>query len=204
MLSACRDIHGLKIPNKARDSLMRFVKVVEKYRELNKNNKELNTVVDGFLKESGYYDYIVEQSKQDADWQRRIDNVNELLVDIDSYAKDHPKATLGDYLQNMELITSLDEVADDNAVALLTMHSAKGLEFPAVFVIGAERGIIPHFMALAEDKEDEERRLMYVAVTRAKRWLFVTHCQFRKWHNGGLKPTQPSQFLCEMQPEILS
>jgi DNA helicase-2/ATP-dependent DNA helicase PcrA len=201
MLEACKNVMGIKMTSKARTSLSDFVKVIEKYREKDKQGTPIQEVAEGLLKDIGFYDHIVEQSKHDDDWQRRVDNVNELLIDIADYGTSHPKARMAEYLQSMELITSDDLDQTEDAVTLLTMHSAKGLEFPAVFTVGIEKDLVPHKMALAERGEDEERRLLYVAITRAKQLLFVSHCQFRRKWKESMQPSAPSPFIYEMHPE---
>jgi DNA helicase-2/ATP-dependent DNA helicase PcrA len=201
MLEACKNASGIKMTSKARESLAAFVKAIEKHKSADEQGEPLNTIAEGLLNDTGFYGYIKEQSKHDDDWQRRVDNVNELLVDVTVYGDSHPNARIADYLQSMELITSDELDKTEDAVTLLTMHSAKGLEFPVVFVIGVEKDLMPHRMAVNERGEDEERRLLYVAATRAKQLLFLTHCQFRRKWKESIHPSAPSPFLYEMNPE---
>ena len=99
-------------------------------------------------------------------------------------------------MHSIQLITSEEINETEESVMLMTMHSAKGLEFPVVFIIGCEEGILPHKMALKERSVDEERRLMYVAMTRAKNNLFISHCRKRGDRHSALIP--PSRFLFEI------
>lgn len=202
MLTACKNCMGIKMPATARSGIEKFTAIIEKYRAKNLDGAPLQEIAEGLLTDSGYYQHMKDQSEKDQDWQRRIDNVNELLIDVAEYGNQNPNARLADYLQAMELMTSDDKEDSDNSVSLLTMHSAKGLEFPVVFIIGAERDIIPHKAALRERGEDEERRLMYVASTRAKKLLFLSHCQLRRKWGEGAQSVYPSPFLHEMNPEF--
>lgn len=135
--------------------------------------------------------------KDDED-RTRLENIDELVGSVRDYTKSNPDATVYDYLQTVSLYGDADEIGNDNAVTLATVHSAKGLEFPIVFVVGLEEGLFPTNRQNEENSEhmEEERRLMYVAVTRAKRKLFLTYAQSRFLY-GDTKMTTPSRFLCE-------
>ena len=183
--------------------LHEFVLLLERYREAEvKGTMTLPQIADGILRDSGYHAFLAEESKADKDWQKRIDNLNELVVGMAEFESQKPKSKVADYLQSIELITSDEAEDEQDAVTLLTMHSAKGLEFPIVFIIGVERDIIPHKAAIIERGEEEERRLMYVAATRAKTNLLLTHSRSRSQYNknGGYRtmPAHPSKFLYEM------
>lgn len=184
-------------------NLHSFISLIEKYREAEANGTmTLSQIANGILRDSGYYDFISEESKADKDWQKRIDNLNELIVGMSEFESRRSKSKVSDYLQSIELITSDSSDDEQDAVTLLTMHSAKGLEFPVVFIIGVEHEIIPHKAAILERGEEEERRLMYVACTRAKRQLVLSYARFRsRYDRSGIHkniPSYPSQFLNEM------
>ncbi len=141
---------------------------------------------------------VVDLFSDDDEEQARLENLNELIVSIGEFAKNNPGASVADYLQMVSLYSDTDDMNDDNAVTLATVHSAKGLEFPVVFVVGLEDGIFPS-MRLNENNADhmeEERRLMYVAVTRAKQRLYLTYAKSRYLY-GDTKYNVPSRFLSE-------
>lgn len=128
----------------------------------------------------------------------RLENVKELINSVHEFVKNNPESTLFDYLQTVSLYSDTDDMNDDNAVTLTTVHSAKGLEFPVVFVVGLEDGIFPSLRQNENGSEhmEEERRLMYVAVTRAKRRLFLTYARSRYMY-GETRYGVPSRFLKE-------
>ena len=111
---------------------------------------------------------------------------------------------LTDFLENVTLDSDREDEEDKagDAVTLITMHSCKGLEFPHVYVIGLEDGLLPHTRSKVEGTLDEERRLFYVAVTRAMLSLTITHCGGRKKY-GQIMPCHPSPFLKELPPELV-
>ncbi|MDE7464785.1 MAG: UvrD-helicase domain-containing protein, partial [Clostridiales bacterium] len=133
------------------------------------------------------------------DDEDRLENINELVNSVREFSKNNPGGNVGDYLQTVSLYSDTDDMSEDNnVVTLATVHSAKGLEFPIVFVVGLEDGIFPS-MRMNENHSDhieEERRLMYVAVTRAKKRLFLTYSKSRYLY-GETKYNIPSRFLKE-------
>ncbi|HEX7259913.1 MAG TPA: UvrD-helicase domain-containing protein [Candidatus Saccharimonadia bacterium] len=129
----------------------------------------------------------------------RIENVKELL----SVAADYEGMNLGEFLEEIALVSDLDNYStESNAVTLMTLHAAKGLEFPVVFMPGMEEGIFPHNRSLAQASEmEEERRLCYVGMTRAKQELYLLHAQSRLLH-GQIQRNVPSRFLGDLPPEV--
>ena len=131
--------------------------------------------------------------------------VDELINSIALWCQDEKDATIADYLGYVSLLTSLDDKRDDEAVRLMSLHASKGLEFDCVFMIGVENGMLPHKKAVIERPDaglNEERRLCYVGITRARKQLFLSWCRQRQ--EGFLKgkavkffPCRPSQFLLE-------
>jgi len=154
-------------------------------------------LLDRIIADTGYEAYIRDGTDEG---EERWENVQELRVVATQYAD----ATLTDFLADVALVSDVDNLTDGvNAPTLLTLHSAKGLEFPVVFIVGLEEGLLPHFRSL-DDPEAlaEERRLMYVGVTRAKERLFLTHA-FRRARWGDYEPNVPSRFLADI-PETLT
>lgn len=128
----------------------------------------------------------------------RLENLNELVASVRDFVKNNPDSTVSDYLQMVSLYSDTDDIQTDNAVTLATVHGAKGLEFPVVFVVGLEDGIFPS-MRMNENSAphmEEERRLMYVAVTRARKRLFLTYSKSRFLY-GETRYSVPSRFLVE-------
>ena len=128
----------------------------------------------------------------------RLENINELVNSVRDFVKNNGEATVADYLQTVSLYSDTDDMNDDNAVTVATVHSAKGLEFPVVFVVGLEDGIFPSLRIneSSSDHMEEERRLMYVATTRAEKKLYLTYAQSRYLY-GETQYRIPSRFLVE-------
>ena len=171
-------------------SKMEFTK-----NELKENLEAYSEVLRKFITDIGYIPYIVEDQGIDED---RAGNVNALFDDITQYIKENPESTFDEYLQNISLLTSQDDMNDGNYVSLMTVHVAKGLEFDHVFIIGLNEGTFPSYRSQMEKGDDgleEERRLAYVAITRAKKTLCLTT-------NSGYSYTTdsraiPSEFFAE-------
>jgi ATP-dependent DNA helicase UvrD/PcrA len=162
---------------------------------------------DRFLDEIGYFNELRRSEKDPETAENRIRNLKELIVTLDEASKTSP-ASPADGLQTfLEQITlDTDREAEDegpeNAVTLITMHSCKGLEFPHVHIVGLEEGLLPHSRSKAEGTLDEERRLFYVAITRAMRTVSISHCSARKKY-GQPTPCHPSSFLKELPAEFV-
>ena len=158
---------------------------------------------DAVCQESGYVKALEE--KNDMESRGRIENVQELKSNILGFLEQDPEdATLSGFLNEIALYTDLDSVeADDNCVTMMTVHSAKGLEFPTVYVVGMEEGIFPSASAQYDTEElEEERRLCYVAMTRAKEKLTMTNCRQRMLY-GRTSANRASRFLEEIPEENL-
>ncbi len=158
-----------------------------------------------------FYEYVCDrtgyvrmlQEKDDMESRGRLENVQELASSIMGFLENEPEnPTLAGFLDEVALYTDLDSQADsDNCVTLMTMHSAKGLEFPCVFVVGMEDGLFPGNRAMGDEEEmEEERRLCYVAMTRAKEKLTLTNTRQRTLY-GRTSPAMPSRFLKEIPEE---
>lgn len=155
-------------------------------------------LIDRVLQDTQYAEYLRDGTEEG---EERWANVLELR----NVATEYADLALTDFLADVALVSDVDNLSDEvNAPTLLTLHSAKGLEFPVVFVTGLEEGILPHSRSL-EDPEQmaEERRLSYVGLTRAKDRLFLTHTFIRSRY-GGSEPSVPSRFLGDIPPELLS
>ena len=154
--------------------LMLYSKMELCKKEISEGSEVFSAPLRKFMTEIGYFDFLVNEQEPDED---RIANVNALFDDINHFITSNPESSFEDYLQNVSLLTSQDDMNEGNYVSLMTIHVAKGLEFDNVFVIGMNEGSFPSQRAIAEidrDGEEEERRLAYVAITRAKKRLFLT------------------------------
>jgi DNA helicase-2/ATP-dependent DNA helicase PcrA len=136
---------------------------------------------------------------------QKLDNVQELMSAITEYSNSHPQAKLENYLQEVSLISDVDMMEDSkNVVSLMTIHSAKGLEFPVVFVSGCEEDIFPLSNKFSTDATvEEERRLFYVAVTRAKEKVYISHARSR-YRFGEVAYQNRSRFVDEIDPSMFA
>jgi len=167
------------------------------------DHEPVHTLLTDLLNGSGYRDMLV-NSKDDQD-AARLENVDELVAQARDFQRRNAEGGLVDYLTEVALVAAADELSDDDAgtVSLMTLHTAKGLEFPAVFLTGVEEGLLPHQIAVGEPGGlAEERRLMYVGLTRARKKLFITLAASRAQY-GGIDAAIPSRFLSEIPAELI-
>jgi ATP-dependent DNA helicase Rep len=155
----------------------------------------------------GYQQHLRETSANLKQAQRRWENVQELMDWLARLLQEAEDSTdpLGSAVGKLLLLDLLDRTrVEDNGdrVALMTLHAAKGLEFPHVYLIGMEEGLLPHQNSLDQDMLEEERRLCYVGITRAQRSLTLSYCRGRKRY-GEVVSCQPSRFLSELPQEVL-
>ncbi len=151
------------------------------------------------VERTAYYDHLKKENDKGA--ESRKANVEELLTSVKEYDDRTRNATLKGFLEKVSLIQDGDDTERGEQVIVLTVHSSKGLEFENVFIAGFEEGIFPHKRSLDEDHVDEERRLCYVAITRAKRRLFISSCSARIKY-GEESKSKPSRFLSEIPDEL--
>lgn len=172
-----------------------FIALIEKFRSASRESS-VSDVMNNLLDESGLKTLYREDQDED-----RLDNIDALLQSMKYYEEDHKEVTfsLSDYLQDISLYTNADYPRDTPTVKLMTIHQAKGLEFKCVFVIGLSEGVFPNMRTIRDFKkngEEEERRLMYVAVTRAERNLFLTESE--GFSTSTKMNKCPSRFLHEI------
>ena len=158
---------------------------------------------ENFLNETGYLAELKRLDKDPEVAEGRIRNLRELMATMDGIGN-LPAERLDNFLENITLDSDREEEKENTsaAVTLITMHSCKGLEFPNVYIVGLEDGLLPHSRSKVEGTLDEERRLFYVAVTRAMQTLTISHCGGRKKY-GQLLPCHPSPFLKELPEELV-
>lgn len=188
--------------------LSRSAAAMEKFGTMMENLRQqreflsLSELYDELLDQTGYLRALME--KGGTEEQGRIEHIEELKSYLVDYEEKHKTPTLGGFLEDMALYTDADQTEEDeDAVLMMTMHSAKGLEFPVVFLAGMEDGLFPGFRAMEREEEmEEERRLCYVAVTRAREQLYLT-CAERRLLYGRTQYAHPSRFIDEMPRELL-
>ena len=187
--------HGLYPKNK--ETFDRFVRMVEKWREDMKNG-DLELLLQEVLDDSGYRTMLEKDGETE-----RLENIKSLLDDIKQYSQDYPDSSLDEYLQMIALYTDRASEETGDAVNLCTIHSAKGLEFDVVFVIGLSEGIFPSERTMAEGQKglEEERRLAYVAYTRAKKLLYLTESNSFSYVIQSAK--LPSRFIKEIDQDFI-
>ena len=183
----------------AAGKLERFAQLIAALREM-ADTMELAEFYDAVCEQTSYVRTL--QEKGDMESRGRLENVQELKSNIVSFLENDPEdATLSGFLNEIALYTDLDSATSDNCVTMMTMHSAKGLEFPCVYVVGVEEGIFPGERVRYNDEEvEEERRLCYVAMTRAKERLTMT-CTRQRMLFGRTSVSEPSRFLEEVPSE---
>jgi len=152
--------------------------------------------IDLVLEQSGYREALKQERAPET--EARLENLEELIAAAEDYTHSEAEPTLEGFLDGVALMSDVDELKDAEArVTLMTLHSAKGLEFPAVFMTGLEEGVFPHVRSLNDpDEIEEERRLCYVGITRAKERLALSWALHRRIHGYGVG--EPSRFLREM------
>jgi superfamily I DNA/RNA helicase len=185
-------------------AIKKFIEILNRFRKTFEVPGDLYLKVKNFLSEIDYLEGLGRMYKPRADAEARYENVLELLHSINEMDKKHDrKMMLGDFLHRVALAEEYankkeEETEEDrNTVTLLTVHAAKGLEFPFVFLVGLEQNLFPHERSLKERSLPEERRLFYVAMTRAKKELVLSWCFKRKIRQNQLL-RKKSQFLAEL------
>ncbi|MFO7890059.1 MAG: UvrD-helicase domain-containing protein [bacterium] len=190
-----------EISKKRREKIKEFYKLINKYISLKKEISP-NELTHALVDESG----ILRKYKEDitSDGRERANNIKEFLAAVSDYALHYEKPTLSSFLEQVSLITDIDcWDTKANAVTLMTLHSAKGLEFPIVFITGIEQGLFPISTSLDDpDKLEEERRLFYVGLTRAKERVYLIWAENRRRFRD-VEPQEPSMFLDELDPSVL-
>lgn len=178
-----------------------FVNLIEEMR-VKKDEIELSELITSILKKSGYTKALEDEKNIEA--ENRIANLDEFLNVAIEFEEESADNTLSEFLEGITLSSDLDNMEEsEDTVTLMTLHSAKGLEFPAVFLVGLEEGVFPGYKSIGEPKElEEERRLCYVGITRAKQYLFLTFSKQRTVF-GSTSCNPVSRFLKEIPPELL-
>ena len=178
-----------------------FVNVIEELRT-KKDDMKISDLIKETLKKSGYTKALENENTIEA--ENRIENLEEFLTVAIEFEDESADNKLSDFLEGITLSSDIDNMEEtEETVTLMTLHSAKGLEFPVVFLVGMEEGIFPGYKSIGEPKElEEERRLCYVGITRAKEHLFLT-CSKQRTIFGSTSCNQVSRFLREIPSDLL-
>ena len=186
---------------KPAQKLMQFVMMIEELAQM-VDNMTLPEFYDMLIERTGYA--VMLESKPTEENKTRLENIRELKSSIQTYVNNAPVPTLAGFLEEIALYTDIEQYNEgDDAVVMMTMHSAKGLEFPHVFLVGFEDGLFPGMRAIGDREEmEEERRLCYVAITRAKTSLTICHAKQRMLY-GRTSAALASRFLAEIPENIL-
>jgi DNA helicase II / ATP-dependent DNA helicase PcrA len=195
------DTTAKTLAGRSSKGVLAFAELIKKWRSLI-SVKTSAEIIEGIMVESGYIAELQEQGTDEA--SDRLSNLKELYNAALQFAEENEDASLEGFLASAALSSSLDESAEEeNKVTLMTLHGAKGLEFPVVFLVGLEQGLFPSFRSLNDPMSlEEERRLMYVGITRAQEQLYLCHAHARRLY-GNRESAVPSQFLSEIPKDLL-
>ena len=190
---------------KAADKILKFTALIEDFRErIRYEDYSIRELIEDVLDESGYQKEL--EAEGEIEYQTRLENIEELINKAVSFERDHDEGTLSEFLEEVALVADVDRMDDsENRVTLMTLHSAKGLEFPRVYLSGMEDGLFPSMMSISsDDKEEieEERRLCYVGITRAQDFLMLTGAK-QRMINGETRYSKTSRFVDEIPADLL-
>ena len=189
--------------SRTRGAIQRFTEEWGAYRiQLQTPGADASAILRAILEECGYFEDLKKSCKTDEESDNRQENVRELLNALAGYCQRHPKEGARGFLDGLMLEQEKEEekAEERDGVTLITLHAAKGLEYPEVWLVGAEEGLLPHERSKVEGTVDEERRLLYVGITRARHRLTITHCATRRKF-GSVISCAPSSFLLELAGE---
>lgn len=201
-LREARQIPGL---GKAAEKIGAFIGQMESFRaRAQSDDYTIQDLIEGIMDETGYQQEL--EAEGEVESQTRLENIEELVNKAVSYEEDSEHPSLDEFLEQVALVADIDNMDEsENRVTLMTLHSAKGLEFPKVYLVGLEDGLFPSMMSInSDDKTDmeEERRLCYVGITRAKNELVITSAR-QRMVNGETRYCKPSRFMEEVPGELL-
>lgn len=190
----------IKVSSKVKNALHQFVNIIEEAKAMEEKKTPPSEIYEMLLHESGYYQNLAAEKTYEA--QARLENLEELFSALKQFEETESSPTLTAFLETLTLDAEKSNEQEEGEISMMTIHAAKGLEYEYVFVSGNEENVFPSYMSLedGEDGVEEERRLFYVAMTRAMKRLYLTFAQGRMlW--GSVKFNGPSRFLTEI-PDI--
>ena len=203
LFEALSSTDEIPVTKRARTSLENFAAMI--FDLLNDiEGKDVLSLIETVIKQTGYGDMLDKEAEHDPQGESRKENVGEFLSVAKDYMDSNPDGNLQDFLENVALVSDVDDFeSSDSKVTLMTLHAAKGLEFPVVFLTGLDEGLFPHSRTLLDPAQvEEERRLAYVGITRAERQLYVTNAITRTMY-GRISAYMPSRFLAEIPPQLM-
>ena len=205
LYSALREARMVPGLGKAVEKIGRFISQMECFRAMAQSEEySIQDLIEAILEETGYEEELKAEGEIEA--ETRMENIQELINKAAAYEEDSQHPSLDEFLEQVALVADIDNVdSSEDRVTLMTLHSAKGLEFPKVYLAGMEDGLFPGMMAVSSDDPtdmEEERRLCYVGITRAKEELVITAARKRMTH-GETRYCKPSRFVEEIPAELL-
>ena len=197
----CERADEFQKTSRSASKLMGFTKMIRDFQECIEDGMGLNDLLQEVLEKTKYLDFLHEDIET---YDDRVNNIKELSSMFIKYEEESEDANLSEFLEDVALISDIDSYnEDEDAVVLMTLHSAKGLEFPVVFIPGMEEGIFPGNQSMfSEEDLEEERRLAYVGITRAKKKLYLISSQQRMLY-GQTSRNMPSRFLREIPSSVI-
>ena len=203
LFEALSSTDEIPVTKRAKASLENFAAMI--FDLLNDiEGKDVLSLIETVIKQTGYGDMLDKEAEHDPQGESRKENVGEFLSVAKDYMDSNPEGNLQDFLENVALVSDVDAFeSSDSKVTLMTLHAAKGLEFPVVFLTGLDEGLFPHSRTLMDPAQvEEERRLAYVGITRAERQLYVTNAVTRTMY-GRISAYMPSRFLAEIPSQFM-
>lgn len=203
LFEALSSTEDLPVTKRAKAALEDFsVTIFELLNHVDEWN--VQQIMEEVIKQTGYGAMLDADAAHDTQGESRKENVGQFLTAAKEYVDDNPDGTLQDFLENVALVSDVDEFeSSESKVTLMTLHAAKGLEFPVVFLVGLDEGLFPHSRTLMDSSQiEEERRLAYVGITRAEQQLYVTNASTRTMY-GRISAYMPSRFLAEIPENLL-
>ena len=205
MFQALAEVDLIGVSGKATSALKEFYSLINNYTQM-QEYISVTELVDEVLDKAGYREMLIQEKTIEA--QSRLENIEEFLSVTKNFEEKSEDKSLVGFLTDLALVADIDQLGEDKTeekefITLMTLHAAKGLEFPIVFLIGMEEGVFPHSRSLFEEAEmEEERRLAYVGITRAEEQLFISNAQMRTLF-GRTSMNPPSRFIKEIPQELL-
>jgi len=204
LIGSCSEILkgtlSCKLSQKQQEGLKHYVELIYSLRKLIQEQASISTTIEEVIQRTRYLDFLKEDPETAQD---RQENIQELLSKAIEWEEENPEGTLAGFLEEISLKSNLDETQGFDTLRLMTLHNGKGLEFKVTFLVGMEEDLFPHMNAQNDPASiEEERRLCYVGMTRARDFLYLTAARSRHlW--GTLRPMQPSRFLSEIPEQYL-
>ena len=201
LLDALKQIESLDLHKSRKEKLQNFFSLITDFKEKSKQ-LDVYELTKYIIEQTGYMEYL-EREFEPEKAEMKKEYVKELLGEIEEFVKGNPGADVEDYIHYTSLLTDIDEFEEkENTVTMMTVHNAKGLEYPVVIITGLEEGVLPHIRSMGDPNEiEEERRLFHVALTRAKEEVYITYSRLRYFK--GERYLTPSRFLEELPEDVV-